>query len=197
MTMTYVLIDYENVQPGSLDVLDQEHYKTLVFVGSGQSKLVFDTVAAVQRLGKRAEYIKISGNGPNALDFHIAYYIGQLSTQDPTARFHIISNDKGFDPLIAHLEEKKVHAIRSKDLSGISVAAGTALKTTPDRFMLIVAQLQRLGTSRPRTVKRLSNTIAAMFKNQCSSEEILGLIEELKQRKIVVIDKTKVAYPIG
>jgi len=46
MTMTYVLIDYENVQPGSLEVLDQEHYKTLVFVGAGQSRFVFGTVAA-------------------------------------------------------------------------------------------------------------------------------------------------------
>ena len=30
----------------------------------------------MQRLGPaRAEYVEISGNGPNALDFHIAYYI--------------------------------------------------------------------------------------------------------------------------
>lgn len=30
----YVLIDYENVQPEALSVLDAEHFKVIVFVGA-------------------------------------------------------------------------------------------------------------------------------------------------------------------
>lgn len=30
---------------------------------------------------ERAEYIRISGNGSNALDFHIAFHIGELSAK--------------------------------------------------------------------------------------------------------------------
>jgi hypothetical protein len=52
----------------------------------------------MQALGAKAQYVKISGNGSNALDFHIAFYIGHLGAVDPTAYFHIISKDAGFDP---------------------------------------------------------------------------------------------------
>jgi len=51
-------------------------------------------------MGERAEYVRISGNGSNALDFHIAFYIGQLAAHEPDAYFHIISKVTGFDPLI-------------------------------------------------------------------------------------------------
>ena len=119
MRTNYVLIDYENVQPEALSVLDEEHFKVLVFVGASQTKLAFEAAAALQRMGNRAEYIKISGNGSNALDFHIAFYIGQLASSDPTAYFHIISKDTGFDPLIQHLKSKKLFAARSCDVSEI------------------------------------------------------------------------------
>jgi PIN domain len=79
----YVLIDYENVQPTALTVLEQEHFKVIVFVGANQAKISFDVASAIQRMGTNASYIKISGNGPNALDFHIAFYVGQLSAAEP------------------------------------------------------------------------------------------------------------------
>jgi hypothetical protein len=98
----YVLIDYESVQPVTLAVLDQEHIRVIVFVGARQAKITFEIAAALQRLGTRAEYVKISSNGSNALDFHIAFYIGQLAAHDPAAYFHIISKDTGFDPRQLH-----------------------------------------------------------------------------------------------
>jgi hypothetical protein len=81
MRTNYVLIDYENVQPADLAILDQEHFKILLFVGANQTKIGFEIVSVLQHMGSRAEYIKISGNGPYALDFHIAFYIGQLAVE--------------------------------------------------------------------------------------------------------------------
>jgi hypothetical protein len=34
---------------------------------------------ALQALGSNGSYVKVSGHGRNALDFHIAYHIGKLS----------------------------------------------------------------------------------------------------------------------
>jgi hypothetical protein len=51
--------------------------------------------------------------------FHIAYYIGTLSVQDPTAGFHIISKDSGFDALIRHLAGKGIVVCRSAGIAGI------------------------------------------------------------------------------
>jgi hypothetical protein len=86
-----VLIDLENVQPESLSALHHEHFKVIVFVGATQTKLPFDLVAAMQLMGEKAEYVKISSSGSNALDFHIAFYIGQLAAQDSSAYFHVVS----------------------------------------------------------------------------------------------------------
>jgi hypothetical protein len=87
----YVLIDFENVQPKNLEVLSEHNFRVYLFVGANQTKLSFDLASAMQALGEKASYIKISGNGPNALDFHIAYYVGEISQKDPDAYFHIIS----------------------------------------------------------------------------------------------------------
>ena len=116
MRTNYVLIDYENVQPEVLPGLDADHFKVLLFVGANQAKLSFDIVAAMQKPGARAEYIKMAGNGSNALDFHIAFYIGHLAAQDPAGLFHIISKDTGFDPWVKHLKSKKVSVVRSKTI---------------------------------------------------------------------------------
>jgi hypothetical protein len=71
------------------------HVRVIVFVGPLQTKIAFEKAAALQRMGANAEYVRLSGGGANALDFHIAYYLGQLTAKDPTAYFHFISKDTG------------------------------------------------------------------------------------------------------
>lgn len=66
MRTNYVLIDFESVQTRSLELLTQEHFKVIVFVGANQRKLPFEVAESLQQFGSRAEYIKISGRGPNA-----------------------------------------------------------------------------------------------------------------------------------
>ena len=47
--------------------------------------------------------MKIAGAGRNALDFHLAFYLGELAATTPRARLRIVSKDTGFDLLVAHL----------------------------------------------------------------------------------------------
>lgn len=112
MPTNYVLIDFENVQPRNLEILGKLPFRVLVFVGASQSKVPFDLAASLQALGDRAQYIKVGGSGRNALDFHIAFYIGELAARDPEAWFHIISKDTGFDPLIKHLKTRNIRVQR-------------------------------------------------------------------------------------
>lgn len=170
MRTNYVLIDYENVQPSALSVLEKEHFKVIVFVGANQAKVTFDVAAQLQRLGSSASYVKISGNGPNALDFHIAYYIGHLAAAEPDAYFHIISKDTGFDPLIAHLKAKKIFACRSKDIGDIPIVKAANSKTQPEKIAVVVANLKQRGASKPRTVKTLSSTISSLFQKALAED---------------------------
>lgn len=97
------LIDFENVQPKALDRLAPGTARIKVFLGQHQTKLMLDLVRALQPFGSAAEYIQIQGSGPDAVDFHIAFYIGRLAAEQPDATFTIVSKDRGFDPLVRHL----------------------------------------------------------------------------------------------
>lgn len=193
----YVLIDYENVQPEAMAVLAQEHFKVLVFVGANQAKVTFEVASALQQMGDRAEYIKITGNGSNALDFHIAFYIGVLAGIEPDAYFHIVSKDTGFDPLIQHLKAKKILANRSKDVNEIPIVKAATSKTPIDRLAIVISDLKRRGSSRPRTVKTLGSTINAIFQKQISEQEVASLLAALQKQGAVTVTDTKVSYSLA
>ena len=193
----YVLIDFENVQPDSLEQLDHDYFKLLVFMGASQGKVPLDMAASLQRFGERMEYIKISGHGPNALDFHIAYYIGRLAANDSRAFFHIISKDAGYDPLIEHLRAKKIFVRRASTISDIPVVKNSNCKSIAERIELILGKLKQPKATKPATVKTLSNMIAAVFRKQLSDEEVSGLIKELTRKRYVSVSGTKITYALS
>jgi hypothetical protein len=196
MRTNHILIDYENVQPESLAGLDAEHFQVLLFIGASQTKVNFEIAEAMQELGSRARYVKISGNGSNALDFHIAFYIGQLAANDATSWFHIISKDAGFDPLIQHLRAKKISVSRSKSIPDIPLLKAANSKTLPERITLVVGNLKQRGASRPRTVKTLKSTISSLFQKQLPDQELDDLIGEMQRRAYVSLHDNKVSYSL-
>lgn len=126
MTTPYFLIDFENVQPKALDRLKPGEARIKVFLGEQQSKLMLDVVQALQPFGADAQYIQIHGSGPDAVDFHIAYYIGRLVAETPGAVFNIISKDKGFDPLVRHLENHGITCRRLPEIPPAPAAVNAA-----------------------------------------------------------------------
>jgi hypothetical protein len=139
VTKPYYLIDFENVQPKALDRLQPGTTRIKVFLGQHQTKLVLDVVQALQRFGPDAEYIQIQGNGPDAVDFHIAFYIGRIAVGEPDATFNIISKDTGFDPLVRHLNGLGIACRRLPEIPpAVAAAAATtvALKTTSSTAMV-------------------------------------------------------------
>ena len=196
LRINYVLIDYESVQPDALSVLHEDHFRLIVFVGATQAKVAFETAAALQRMGERATYVKISGSGPNALDFHIAFYIGQLALQEGSPYFHIISKDTGFDPLIQHLKTRKILAARWRDVAEIPLLKVSNAKSLPEKLAIIVEHLKARGAARPRKVKTLMNTIGALFQKQVPEEELLSLIGELQAQGLVAVTETNVSYSL-
>jgi hypothetical protein len=196
MRTNYVLIDFENVQPDSIGLLSGEQFKVLVFVGANQSKLSFLIASALQTLGNQAQYIKISGNGSNALDFHIAYYIGKLAASDASAYFHIVSKDKGFEPLIQHLRSQKIFAGRVTSIKDIPLVKATTCNTPQERLEVAISRLQQLNLSKPRTIKTLSSTLSALFQKQLSEQEIGNVVQNLVNKGYVLVTDKKVSYKL-
>src|SRR6187455_2838953 len=142
MPTNYVLVDFENVQPDSLAALATGQFRVKVFVGASQAKgrISFELVHSMQALGANAEYVKIARTGKNAVDMHIAYYVGRLLEKEPGAMIHIISKDTDFDPLIEYLHAKGSNCKRVKTIAEVpkqamprpgALAAKTAAKHTP------------------------------------------------------------------
>jgi PIN domain len=184
-TTTFLLLDLENIQPDDLSALQGGSFKIKVFLGSHQTKLTVTLARALQTFGPDAEYIQMEGSGHNALDFHIAYYLGRLAVEHPEARFRIISKDAGFDPLVAHLSARKILCDRSTSLAGRHSPAASGDKSVSDKIKVVIADLIKRQTARPRTLKTLSSTIQALFRKQLRDDELQGLLRELSRRGVV------------
>lgn len=196
LATNYVLIDFENVHPKNLELLTTHPFKVFVFVGANQTKVPFDLADSMQLLGNDAKYIKISGNGQNALDFHIAYYVGELAGKDPDAHFHIISKDKGFDPLIKHLKSRGVRIQRESDLAEIPILRVPSTTSSDEKIAAIVKNLGGRGQSRPRKVRTLENTINTLFTKKLDKNELASIVKEMRKRKLIVVNQGNVSYKL-
>ena len=79
---------------------------------------------------------------------------GALSAHEPSAFFHIISKDSGFDPLIKHLKGKGVLAHRSVTIAAIPFFKPDVPVTTDAQVDAAVAYLVRLKAAKPKRRKR-------------------------------------------
>jgi hypothetical protein len=189
-----ILIDFENVQPQNPALIRGRPFAIKIFVGATQTKIPTDLVTELQPLGPEVEYIRIQGTGRNALDFHIAYYIGRLSAEFPDAVFHIISKDTGFDPLIRHLTATKISCHRWASLAQIP-----GLKAVHDlaseRIEKIAINLLNRKDSRPRKLSTLTAFIKGQLNTHGSEAAVGAAIERLKLGGLVILQDGKVSYP--
>ena len=215
MKTNYVLVDYENVQVKSLTLLKDECFQVRVFLGPNNTRLPIELVLAMQELGERAEYIVLETSGRNALDFHIAYYLGVLASAEPLEFFHIISKDTGFDPLIQHLKSKKIFAARSASIEEMPCFKSTvstipqlkianeqkpnSVQPNPTQEELIkmaVDDLIKRKASKPRTPKTLWSTIHARCGKDIPSSDIDAVYEALVKQGYVKVEGARITYAL-
>jgi len=197
MKTNYVLIDYENVQPKNLALLAQEHFRVIVFLGANQAKLPVELVTAMQGLGERARYIRMSASGPNALDFHIAYYIGRLASElDNDVFFHIISKDTGFDPLIAHLKSQSIGARRSATVDGIPVLRALTEAPRDEQVDAVIEKLRGMPKNKPLRERTLRATIMMWFGDKLDDAAVTRILTELSRRKAIQIEDGRLRYSL-
>jgi hypothetical protein len=196
LKIDYVLVDFENIQPNDLGLLQGGSYKIKVFVGANQVRIPLEMARALQAFGPDAEYIQIEGSGANALDFHIAYYIGRLAAENPGADFHVLSRDRGFDPLIKHLTAQNIRCRRATLIADIPRVDASKSAPRLERVDAIIDNLLKRKTGRPRTLKTLRSTIKALFANQMMDEELDEVIAELTRSGAIAIADGKVHYTL-
>lgn len=194
MRINHVLVDFESVQPKSIAALKGDHFRLMLFVGASQTKLPLELVAEMQRMGDKAQYVQISGNGRNALDFHIAFYVGQLAAVDPTAFFHIIAKDKGYDPLVHHLKTRDIFSSRVASIEDIPAVKLGSMKSSEERAKAFMERLVQSGATKPRTEKTLTSAISSFFHKQLADDEVAEVIDAMEAAGFLVTSENKIAY---
>ena len=224
MKTSFVLVDFENVQPKNMGLLKGGPFKIKVFVGASQAKVSLEMAQTLQAFGDDAQYIQIAGNGSNALDFHIAYYIGRLAAEHPGAAFHIISKDTGFDPLIKHLKTQDIQCKRSASIADIvpgkpaaappaaKAERGSAAmekkppakpaakprkvtaKVDPDQLKTVLENLGKRKSALPRSLKTLGSTIQSLFKPALGDVQLQAILDALAEQGKIAIAEKKVSY---
>ena len=216
MTTHYILIDYENVPVKSLALLKGDCFRVGVFLGPKNTRLATEFVLAMRELGEQGNYILLEAGGPNALDFHIAYYLGRLLEAKAADSYHIISKDKGFDALVAHVCKsggacERVDSIEAMSClpkpvtPQVAVPAKVVAKakakpakklTTNEWVEKIIKYLHKLGSGKPTTEKTLKGKISNWCGKEYSAEEIDVFFSQLVREGHVSVTDGKVTYQL-
>jgi hypothetical protein len=174
---TILFIDYENVTQVKLSSLQQPNLKE------------------AHQLGASVEWIGVEGTGPNALDFHIVFYLGQISLQAPTSNYIILSRDRGFDPLIQHLAKLGISCRR---IDRLELLSGESELTLSQDFLSDIA-LSKLSAvaakSRPKKRSTLYTYIKSILtKYHPTDGEIKQLLDTWFVNGKVIEVKDKINY---
>jgi hypothetical protein len=116
-------------------------------------------VSAGQALfGQRATLVPITRAGKNALDFHLSFYMGYIASRSPQANFVVISNDKGYLPMLEHAQSlgfsaRQIGFVKAKGAAKKAAAkkigVKTATKTVTTAQTVAVSARQKAARSAP------------------------------------------------
>ena len=129
MKELHTLVDFENVQPSleALAKLAPGFTDVWLFHGPHQAK----QAQALAASHARVTLVPRSGQGPNALDFHVAFYLGYVAAKHPDAELVVVANDRGYDPMLAHARMLKFRARRVGHKAPAAKKAAAAKPAAP------------------------------------------------------------------
>ncbi len=192
-----LLVDFENVQQVELARLD-ESYRVVIFVGTNQKSVPFELVTKAQQLGSRIEWHKVSGEGRNALDFFIAFYLGRVMDKPHKPECIVLSKDRGFDPLLRYLDE---NGLKCRRITGLHELHQPQRAHHPppvqddQKVRRVVELLGRLEKrARPRRRRTLAQSISALYQKKLSRQEVEQVIASMLAQKLVTDTEGTITY---
>jgi hypothetical protein len=191
MTARVLFVDLENVQKIDLTRVPADA-RVMIFYGLTQKKIPEELVVQAQPLGARLKWIKIAGQGPNALDFHIAFYLGQELAVSPTSDCAILSRDTGFDPLVRHLQALGQACRRVNSLKDAFPAAEPAANA--DHFSRLLTLLKK-EKARPTKPKGLAGKVKSWFP-KLTEDDRGALVERLFKESRVRLSEKLLMYDV-
>ena len=218
----HVFVDFENVHQIESGVIGDTSVTFTLLLGAKQKKLDVALVEQLMAHASSVRLVRLSSSGRNALDFALAYYLGQAVAADPAGTFHIVAKDKGYDPLVAHLRTRQVQVHRHEDFSSLTfrgtgmpraeeVSTGLDQTSSPaigraKRQPVIIAKegtrqfrdhLVSHPNNRPKKratlLRHIENFLGRDYEGGMAESVIKGLMEG---GQIVITSKGRVSYDL-
>jgi PIN domain-containing protein len=189
MTDALLFVDFENIS--NIDLASvPSGVRVPFFSNAAQKSVPKGLVTVATKLGERLELIEVEGYGKNALDFHIAFYLGERLSVSPKTRCVILTRDQGFDPLIKHLTARGFAVRRAATLTEAfpkprASAPAVAPCERPHLELALQLLIKMPKANRPRKRKSLVAHLHAHFGKVLAKAEIEDLVSELiRSRKV-------------
>ena len=192
----HVFVDFENIQAIDLGSLGDKPVVVTLLLGRMQKRLEVGLVQQLLQRPSGVRLIEMGASGKNALDLALAYHLGKAAAAEPSGCFHIISRDRDYDPLIAHLKEAGVKIWRHDTFSIQAILPAEEPAAAAGQIELVANRLRKSTTNRPKRKSTLLSHIRAQFQGRLKDSEADEIVDALVGRGIIGIDsKDRVAYP--
>lgn len=211
----HVFVDFENVPAVDLSAIGNLPVFVTLLIGKTQTKLDTAFVEQIHTHAAKVRLVTLGASGRNALDLTLAYYLGRAVAERADLDLHIVSKDKDFEPLIAHLRSKALKVSRSDSFASLPFLprlkpvaapkknAGTPRKATKpirdpadERSVRVIARLSNPATrNRPSNERALRAHIGTALGKETSLEKVENVLGRLREKGIVTVEADgKVAY---
>ena len=189
MSQKLLLVDFENVQQVDLAQLD-DTFQIVIFVGANQKSVPIELVTGSQKLS--IEWQRIDASGNNALDFFIACQLGRALEKSPKQQCLILSKDKGFDPLLRHLNKMGLQCRRLNSLLELSPKLTGSEEPHYKRVVELLGKSEK--KSRPRKRTTLLPHISSMFQKKICQGDIDRIIDSLFANRLISETNGAITY---
>jgi hypothetical protein len=219
VTIEHIFVDFENVQKIDPEMIGAENVRVTLLMGPLNKKLDMTVVERLHKHPASMTFVRLTSSGRNALDFAVAYYVGQTSALNADGRFHIVSKDKDYDPLIEHLRSINVQIFRHDSFDALALSRSpkqkvaapiatrprqksapkskTAAPGLAELAAKAVAHLQKNPTKLPKSLPKLSSHLRTHLGKKITEAEVPRLVEHLKKAGHLEIDaKGAVGYKL-
>ncbi|CAH7362189.1 putative PIN7 domain-containing protein [Vibrio chagasii] len=187
----HILIDGENITPSDFEALAKLTNFKLWFLFNHDDRKQLYFMSRLFKFKDNLEMIPVSKRDKNALDFHITYLIGEISTQEPNSEFFVVSKDSGFDALLDYLRAQGRVCERVTSLAGINPPS----EVNTDEFVYEAAKQLILLFDKdhaPKTIESLTSTIGTTSGLPVSPRRMIEIMVELGLFSIKMHNNTEI-----
>lgn len=165
--VNHVFVDFENVKSIDASVLGGRNVRLNLFLGPQNKKLDVEVVEKLLENAQAVQLVRIATVGRNALDFVLAYHLGQAVLADPKGYFHIVSKDAGFDALVDLLKSRHVKVKRHVDWSTLH------FQSTPKSAAAVISPAEPTKPALSEAAQKLLENLRKNLKGRPKKEKTL------------------------